>query len=79
MNHSKMLLFAVLFVSTVLSKLLFAEFSPTYAIVDCTIVPVVGDQVENGVIIRYVFINGEETDLSSVYTELLEKYSERNR
>lgn len=79
MKYSKMLLFAVLIVSTALSKLVFAEFSPTYAIVDCTIVPVVGDQVENGVITRHVFINGEEADLSSVYTELLEKYSERNR
>jgi imidazolonepropionase-like amidohydrolase len=51
MKHLKMLFSVALFFSFVLSCLSFAELSPTYAIVDCTIFPVKGTQIENGVII----------------------------
>jgi imidazolonepropionase-like amidohydrolase len=37
-----------------------------------------GDILEMKTTIKHVFIDGKDTDLSSVYTELLEKYKKRN-
>lgn len=37
------------------------------------------DILEQRTNIKYVFINGKQVDLSNRYTELLEKYSQRNR
>jgi imidazolonepropionase-like amidohydrolase len=37
-----------------------------------------GDILEMRANIKHVFIDGKESDLSSVYTELLEKYKKRN-
>ncbi len=51
MKLSKRHLFEVLFVCIAFSCLSFAELSPTYAIVNCTIFPVNGARVDNGVII----------------------------
>lgn len=38
-----------------------------------------GDILEMRTNIKHVFIDGKETDLSSAYTDLLEKYEKRNR
>ena len=51
MKPLKILLVVVLFISLAFSNLSSAELNPTYAIVDCTIFPVNGVQVDNGVII----------------------------
>jgi hypothetical protein len=108
MKPLKLLPGLVFFLTLAFTCLSFAEMSSTYAIVDCTIIPVKGSQVDNGVIIirnglieaidpkenipipeeaeivdaKGLFaypglIDGKETDLSSVYTELLEKYKKR--
>jgi imidazolonepropionase-like amidohydrolase len=37
-----------------------------------------GDILEMSTNIKHVFIEGKEADLSSVYTELLDKYKNRN-
>jgi imidazolonepropionase-like amidohydrolase len=37
-----------------------------------------GDILELRTDIKHVFIDGKEIDLSSIYTELLEKYKQRN-
>jgi imidazolonepropionase-like amidohydrolase len=51
MKPFKMRLGLILFTILVFSCLSFAKISPTYAVVDCTIIPLNGSQVDNGVII----------------------------
>ncbi|MGD8538241.1 MAG: amidohydrolase family protein [Candidatus Aminicenantes bacterium] len=51
MKSLEMRLCLILFITFALVCLSFADLSPTYAIVDCTIIPMNGSQVDKGVII----------------------------